>query len=994
MAPKAKLIAKEIIAKRRVRMADGGDPAAQTPDVREMLPAQQQQQQAPAQPPTSTNVVSPEGDLVSIPNEQLQAALHPVNGYRLATPDDVSAYQSQQKYGTPGQIAQTAAESAVQQATFGAVPGFGSAEDIRGRQQENPIASILGGVAPFAAEAFLPGAGEAGAATMAARAATTVPRLIGEAGEAVKTASGLSGVGAKALQYAAEGAIMQGSNEVSKALLKDPDQTVSNVIASEGLAALFGGALGVTAGGIGKVAGLWEQKFGAKAGEVAIDKTMPDIATQQLMSGVEIPPSMREALAGDQDAYNRFQVLQKSDTIGGRALQADVGSVYDQSEARTLEALGKTPAAVEKAPNEYAVGSDIQKAIEEQVKADQEVYGPIYDELKGQYKNMPVNADQKADLTGRLTKAVSDAGIGAMTGSPEAGAIKNLFASIDPIADVEGVKNLNTGINNSARNPELTRLAAVVSPVLKQFESESVINHLTNVAQGSAPKNLAQLAKVTQTALKNNDPHAAIEAAAKLEEAMSGAKAASGTDAQKAAVTLTKRKAADTAYKEAATNMNGLKQALGLGRFKGTNGFLRALDEKPPEQILARLSVKNRQEVLELLEQKFPKAAAILKDYHVNDALSSAKLPSGGLNTRKFLNKLLDTQQNPEHMQNFMMEPAVQRRLSSIKNILNSLPTDGNPSNSAAMIDKLWKGKLGTLAGGAMGVGGGHIVGGILGHAGESVLREINPFLSYKMLQMRGAGQAIVPSQVKAVFDYAKAAAEGNMAINKALGGLFANKPVFPPSKVPSDADRQRLDRYVTQVRKNPDALGNVAKDLQDQMPDHTGPLAMVATQAANYLTSIKPQSPLGLPLDTKVKPNAQQIGEYNRQLAIAQQPLMVFKHMQDGTLTPKDLATLSAVHPGAYQQYKQKVMTELATPGLQIPYKTRISMSLFLGQPIDSTMTPAGIMGAQPLPPQQQPQGGAPGNRPKRSTSSLNKGPQMYKTQGQAAEENRSRTE
>ena len=193
----------------RLAYADGGEVADNA------------QQQAPAQPPTSTNVVSPEGDLVSIPNEQLQAALHPVNGYRLATPDDVSAYQSQQKYGTPRQIAQTAAESAVQQATFGAVPGFGSAERTSGEQQENPIASILGGVAPFAAEAFIPGAGEAGAATMAARAATTVPRLIGEAGEAVKTASGLSGVGAKALQYAAEGAIMQGSNEVSKALLKD-----------------------------------------------------------------------------------------------------------------------------------------------------------------------------------------------------------------------------------------------------------------------------------------------------------------------------------------------------------------------------------------------------------------------------------------------------------------------------------------------------------------------------------------------------------------------------------------------------------------------------------------------------------------------------------------------------------------------------------------------------------------------------------------------------
>ncbi len=937
-----------------------------------------QQPQAPA-----TNVVGPDGELASVPNEQLQAALHPVNGYRLATPEDVQAYQSKQKYGTPGQIAQTAGEAALSTATFGTVPGIGSAEDIRGRQQENPIAGILGGVAPF----LIPGTQEGALGKLA-----TVPRMIGEAGEAVKSASGLSGVGAKALQYSAESAIMQGSNEVSKALLKDPDSTVPNVIANEGLAALFGGALGVAAGGIGKTADLWAQKFGPRAADVLADKAPMDIASQELKSGMTIPDSLKDALSGNPDSINRAQVLMKSDTIGGRAVQQGTSSLYDQAEGKTLEALGKGSDALEKAPDGYQAGTDAVEAIKKVIKQGQDVYGPMYDELRSQYKGMPVTAEQRTVLTGNLMKAISDAGIGSLHGSAEASTVGNLFKSIDNIADAEGIKNLNTGLNNAAKNPELQRLAAVVSPVIKDFESQVVQNHLQTIAQGSAPQQQAQLAKILQKALKNQDPHAAIEAAAQLEQAMGGAKAASSKDADNALRLMGQRKIADAAFKADITTMRELGQSLGLGRFKGTNGFLRALDDKAPETIIQRLSNKNRQDLVELLEKRFPEAAKTLRDYHLNDALYNSRLPSGGLNTSKFLNNLLDGDKNPAHIQKLMIgSDAAAQRLSAIKDILNAVPKDGNPSGSAAMIDKLWKGKMGTLAGGAMGIGGGHLMGGVLGHVSESVLREINPFLSYKLLEMRGSGRSLMPAQVKAVMDYAKAAALGHMAVTKAIGGIMNQSQVISPSKVPSPADRIKLDKAVTAISKNPTALTNTAKHLQDSMADHASALTMTATASANYLNSLKPKPAMGGILDSKVKPSPAQETDYHRQLDIAQQPLMVLRHVQDGTLTPKDIATLQACHPGAYQQYKQRLMTELTNPeAKQIPYKTRLSMSMFLMTPLDSTMTPAAIIGAQPLPPQQQPQGGAPGNKPKSSTSSLKNVSKQAQTPGQAADERR----
>lgn len=905
--------------------ADGGDVAA-------------------PQEASSTNVVSPEGDLVSVSNDQLDAALHPVNGYRLATPDDITNYQNEQKYGGATGALKAAGIEAAKTATFGAAtPFLGTPEAQAGYEQQHPIASVLGGLAPFAAEALVPGVGEAGIAAQAGRAATTVPRAIGEAGEAIKAASGLTGTSAKALQYAAEGAIMQGSNEVSKALLNDPESTASNVLANEGMAALFSGALGAAAGGIGKAADIWTAKYGAKATDAVIDKTIPNIAEQELKAGIEVPASMRTALSGDQDAYNSFQTIQKSDGYAAKQVQKDVDNLYQQAQDRTLETLGTDPNMVGRAPNNYEVGTQLADKLKEGIKSGQELYGPIYDNLKSQYKNIPVSADQKAAFAGKLTQALSDAGVGALEGSAEKSTMNNLFKSLDTINNAEGIKNLSTGLNNSARNPELQRLAAVAGPVIKDFESSAVQSHL-------------------------------------------GASDPSG-------VLLGQRKVADAAYKNAMNTMNDLKQALGLGRFKGTNGFLRALDDKPPEQILQRLSAKNRQDMVNMLQEKFPGAAEILKDYHLNRQLNDAALPGGGLNTKKFLNNMLDGAENPQHIQDLMTgkDPLIAQRLESIKNILNAVPKDGNPSNSASMLNKLWMGKLGSVVGGVLGLGGhGHIAGGFLGGAADKVLSEIKPFLSYKMLEMRGAGKNIVPEQVKALFDYAKSASQGHMLVNKAINGVFNQSQVVPNSKVPSDADRNKLDKYLDAVRKNPESLMNTAKDIQDNMSEHASALSMTATQAANYLNAIKPRPPLGGPLDTKIPPSQAAMTEYHRQLNIAQQPLMALKHVQDGSLTPKDLATLQACHPGAYNQYKAKIMDQLATPGIQIPYKTRLSMSLFVGQALDSTMTPQAIMGAQPLPPQQQPQGGVPGNKPKRSTSSLNKLPGQYKTAGQAAEANR----
>ena len=81
--------------------------------------------------------------------------------------------------------------------------------------------------------------------------------------------------------------------------------------------------------------------------------------------------------------------------------------------------------------------------------------------------------------------------------------------------------------------------------------------------------------------------------------------------------------------------------------------------------------------------------------------------------------------------------------------------------------------------------------------------------------------------------------------------------------------------------------------------------------------------------------------------------------------------------------------MMDHTKDGGTIPYKQRQSLSLFTGQPLDSTMTPQSIMAVQNVyaSKQQPPPGNPPVKGNKRNTSKLGKIASNLQTPNQAAE-------
>lgn len=317
----------------------------------------------------------------------------------------------------------------------------------------------------------------------------------------------------------------------------------------------------------------------------------------------------------------------------------------------------------------------------------------------------------------------------------------------------------------------------------------------------------------------------------------------------------------------------------------------------------------------------------------------------------------------------------------------------------AQMADYLFKKGLsdlgGKTAGAAVGAGIGHMVGApgigalVGGHALGPFFSHVLPSLVKPLMNTASHAEGL-----KSAVDYAMAVSKGETALNKSVKSLFEpGGEVLNESQRPNESNREKIHKTLKAARVNDTSMVGPESKLGIYFPRHAIVVAQTAANASNYLNSLRPNADPQRPLDSKVPPSAVEKAIYNNALDIAHQPLIVLDKIKQGSVTPEDLKHLQNLYPGQYARIADKITAEIIkikANGDSVPYKTRIGLSMFMAQPLDSTMTPGSILSAQPMPSQtpQEAQGSSPS---KVKTSGINKLPKSYQTASQAAEKDRS---
>lgn len=298
----------------------------------------------------------------------------------------------------------------------------------------------------------------------------------------------------------------------------------------------------------------------------------------------------------------------------------------------------------------------------------------------------------------------------------------------------------------------------------------------------------------------------------------------------------------------------------------------------------------------------------------------------------------------------------------------------------------------GRSLGAAAGAAAGHLVGApevgalIGNHALGNFFSSILPALAKPFLAEQAKGSA-----AKAAIDYSASVAKGMMMMQKGAKSLFkASGDILPQSMVPSAKEIMGLDKQLQSFQVNPEKMVHSDNPLGHYMPEHQIAQSQTTATASNYLNSLRPVSAPKAPLDkiAPVEPGAK--AKYERQLSLAQQPMQILQRIKDGTINAQDLKTVSTIYPQLYKNMVMELtdaMTGHLGKGGEVPYKTRIGLSLFMGQAMDSTMSQASIMAAQPIPtaPPQAPQGQKGGHQLSKVGDKTTK---MAMTQAQSAEQ------
>lgn len=885
-------------------------------------------------------------------------------GYRQPLPEELSHLLRYAKHSSTSEQLKTFGEGAAEAATFGAstaVEKFAGTkdEDILGRREINPGVHGLGQVAGLTGSMFLPGEGVIGALGAAGKVATRLgPVGVSLASQAARAA----------LKQATEAALFQVGNEVSKAIVNDPKQSAESFVSDVGLVGLLGGALG----GAGPlvVKPLWQATKGVKLGNMlsAIREKAENAAESQVAreameaAGVELSPAVRGAMSpkGERAA----QVLEQADSRAGKAFREARKADEIQLDEAILQGLGKEGKGP--AVSQAEAGQVVKDAFEADLDNGA---GPVLDEYKAVTKDLDGAPLPRDIVHERIpTDAPLAPGFMANAAGVEDTALGMEAKVTSPIHSeiAEGVNKI--GIEDGHFKSPSSQEAGQIRRIMKELPLQETIGDLRNFKS-----------KVVNDLRSSNAFHFAGRVGHVFDDAIENAtEKALG---EKAPELLGRYASVKRDYRMVKEMLEYLNDHLHVGKSGGVESFLENFRSMEPEKILSRLKATKDAGLQQFLQERMPEVANAIKSHQLDAILEKAnsyKSLSLAQGFFKELDKL-----TPE-AKAFILPTGAEERLTAVRTLVDRLPKSGNPSKTSGMMDSLNKHMAGGL-GSVIAVATGHnpVVGAITGEAGRFIAREIPDHARLSMLKFLGSDAPVNSSAFKAMSEAAEVMHKADSALTKASRAVFeAGSDVIENQTAHSD-DIQKLDSHLRAAQQQPERLSNVAGDLGHYMPEHAAALGATTARAVGYLNSLRPNTSPPGPLDPMRKVSDVEKAAYERQLGLANKPLLILQRIKQGTILPQDVTTLKTLYPSLYNHMSQKLLESAIdhkSKGGNIPYKARLGLSAFSGQPLDSSITPLNILSNQPPPPM-------PPAQPNSKAGALNKLPGLSMSGPQARE-------
>lgn len=854
----------------------------------------------------------------------------------------------EEKYGTPGQMALTAAEGGAKGllgpiATGGervlseaGIAGLSPEEQTR-RQEVNP---------------WIHGGSEVAGLGLGAVSGAGEGALLEIAGEGALKAAGLVGaktLGAKASALALKGAIetslFQTGDELSQRI-NDPSMAISSAIPHIGLSALIGAGGGLA---LGAVSPLWQKAFGSSVEQGIQDfkNSMEGDVTDAIAQG-PVKQIEESGLTGrlrkqKSNAAELTDIASENDlplpqgiTSDSKEIQQAEDSllngpptvpsiarrkIYQQGydKASQLVDQAVSPGATE--ISETQAGNALKQSLTSKLEAENAPIKSLYDEIQPYKEAIPVSERSTQALGRTIRKIIDDEGL--IQGTPEHNFVGTMADGIGQVDNLDKLANFRTALGR-ATGPETKFISGLVREKLDGVEERAIQRFAGGMKTPEAQEKITSL--------------------------------------------LDQVSEAKSKYAAFRDKLQGLGNALGKKKIYGPQDFIDFVDEMNPQTLARRLFNENNTEFAQKFAESFPEEMQIMRGYQRGLVRESAS-PGGAFNAKAAIKKVMGME--PE-AQKLIFSPEEVQTIQNMDTYLRAFPKSFNPSGTAhetafrAFFEHPTGAALANLR--DYGIQSFIKAFGSSASGSESQAGSILPVLGNAV-----SSKETNTGAFKHAVEYSMAVIRGEKAIGRSVKSIFNASIPVAATQYPDSEKIEKLDKRLKDFQTNPDLYSSIGGEMGHYLPNQDIALKGAAANAINYLNGLRPIVPKTAPLDPPLEPSEEAKSRFNRALAIAENPLSVIHLLKEKMLTSEDMGHLKALYPGLVQNLAQKVteqMTSHVSKEKPIPYEIKFGLSTLLGQPMDSGMSPQAVAQNQSVFDQSNAQQQAQ-NTPKSSTTS-----------------------
>ncbi len=805
--------------------------------------------------------------------------------------DFISDISRQEKYGTTGQMVKTGLEGLARGATFGGSDILETKllgvnpEDIKGRQETNPITSMgsqaLGGVgtialtggiaAPVEGAALGAEAIEAGAAAFkAAEAAGLGAKAAAAAArEATQLAAGAGrAFAANAIGGAAEGAAFSAGNLVSEKALGNPNLTAEKILTDIGMGAALGGGFSLIGKGI----------------ETALPK-----ATQKLTESIDnLKTKLSDGVGADTDFI--------ASTNG--EIRAPDGSWSK----KFYQGMAQSDPAV--AARDFV--KNMQGVVDSAKEAAKDLYETAAPKNFAEaLKDMPVETAKSVGQS-TLKEIVSK-----VQDLDEAG---NTISKLSPSNSKVVSQKLEELASKIEDAGSATQVHKALDTFAKDFDSTIKFDKLPTAGQMLEQETLRDVRNVIRGSLKDESLW--------------------GDAAQHYAQT-------SEAYSQQANAFKNFRSAF-MKKTVGQSGSTKyVIDPAKAQAFFNRfndVSQDLRKQYLDDFMMKTESLAKASESYHGYEA-------------------------SRESISSRIIEAAKKNKdLSEIANVLAQQKGAVDKSVFAGLGGDLVK----ATALHAMGIPNPVVGAGLLALDAYKAMK--NPYALGKNVAMGFDKLHAISEMAEKTSEKIATAARSAVASSIKSGAIAL--PVFASAK----GYDKRVERLEQLGGQDPSALmDHLAKHtegISDFAPNTSQAIQSKMINAVQFLQSKIPRPAAQLPLSAKWEPSERQKQKFNYYCDLVDNPISILKEVKSSTVTQDSIDALQMVHPELLKEMRMEVMNHLdQKKSHKMDYGLKISLSKFLGMPLEQSLIP-GVVASNQIPSApQQLQGQPMQNSPQKPT-------------------------